>query len=166
MDLYQAQYCFSKNASNNADHCDQRAMVIFSNRAYTPDAKALVVRIDEDATEYDDPMVVASDDESIMSISAHNSAGILVKSYYLWRTDHWVAMDAQGWLSGLTAHLPNGTSVRRVALPDLETMSAQVSLFRSNDADCCPTGGMAEVELGLVKEQFTVKQVKLSQKSE
>lgn len=166
MDLYQAQYCLGKNVSKNVDTCDQRALVIFSNRAYTPDAKALVVRIDEGTTEYDDPMVVASGDESIMSVSAHNSAGILAKSYYLWRTDRWVAMDAQGWLNGLYLHLPNGTSARRVAWPDLETMSAQVSLFRPDDADCCPTGGMAEVELGLEKEQFAVKQVKLSLKRE
>lgn len=166
MDLYQAQYCLSKNVSNNVEACDQRALVIFSNRAYTPDAKALMVRIDEGATEYDDPMVVASGDESIMSVSARNSTGILAKSYYLWRTDHWVAMDAKSWLNGLSAHLPKGTAARQVAWPNLETMSAKVSLFRPDDADCCPTGGMAEVELGLVKEQFAVKQVKLSLMSE
>ena len=158
MDLYQAQYCLGKNE----EACDQRALVIFSNRAYTPDAKALLVRIDEGAMEYDDPLVVISGDESVMSISAHSPAGVVAKSYYLWRIDHWVAMDAQGWLHGLYAHLPKGASVRQAAWPDLETMSAQVSLFRMDDADCCPTGGVAKVELGLAKEKFAIQQVKVS----
>lgn len=158
LDLYQVQYCLGKNAET----CDQRALVIFANRAYTKDAKALLVRIEDGATEYDDPLVVGSDQETVMGVSTRNPAGDVAKSYYLWRTDHWVAMDGQGWLHGLSARLPNGASVRQAALPDLETMSAQVSLFRAGDADCCPTGGLAKVELGLVKEQFAVKQVQVS----
>lgn len=161
LDVYQAQYCLSNKAKN----CDKRALVIFANRAYTPDAKVLMVRIDDGAAKYDDPLVVASDDESIMSISVHNSAGGMAKYYYLWRTDHWVEINAKGWLRGLSAQMPKGVSVRHTAWPDLETMSAQVSLFRTGDADCCPTGGVAKVDLELAKAEFAVKQVKVSSKS-
>lgn len=157
MDLYQAQYCLGKNAET----CEQRALVIFANRAYKPEAKALLVRIDDGAVKYDDPLVVISDGESVMAVSMHNPAGGVVNSYYLWRGGQWIAMDAQGWLHGLSAYLPDGASVRQAAWPDLETMSAQVNLFRTGDADCCPSGGMANVELGLVKEQFVVKRVKV-----
>lgn len=158
MDLYQAQYCLGHDAKT----CDKRALVIFANRAYTLEAKALLVRIDDGATEYDDPMVVISENESIMSISARSAAGVEAKHYYLWRTDHWVVINTEDWLRGLSAYLPEGASIRGVAWPDLETMSAQVSLFRTGDADCCPSGGKANVEFGLVKEAFAVKQVKVS----
>lgn len=157
LDLHQAQYCLGKNTNS----CDQKALVIFANRAYTPDAKVLLIRIDEGTMEYDDPLVVISDNENVMSVSSHNAAGVVVKNYYLWRTDHWLPIEAQGWLPGVSAFLPVGTSVRSSpALPDLETMSARVSVFREADADCCPSGGMASVALGLAKEQFMVKQVK------
>jgi hypothetical protein len=163
LDLYQAQYCLSKKA----DVCDKRAMVIFANRAYTPEASILMVRVDDSGMEYDDPLVVIDGDESVMSISAHSLAGTVTKSFFLWRADHWVPMSAQTWLPDLTAYIPNGTSARQgSSWPDLETMSAQVNLFEKGDADCCPSGGVASVELGLVNEKFTVKQVKVLSRDE
>ena len=163
MDIYQAQYCLAKK---NVQSCDQRALVIFSNRAYTPDAKVLLVRIDDGATSYDDPMVVASDDESIMSISVRNPENVVEQRYYLWRADRWVAINAQDWLRGLPAYLPDGAMARDTAWPDLETMSAKVNLFKAGDADCCPSGGVANVELALVNEHFAVKQVKVNRSGE
>jgi hypothetical protein len=72
-------------------------------------------------------------------------------------------MEAQNWQHDLQATLPKGTSSRASALPDLETMSADVTLFKSTDANCCPSGGVAKVALDLTSEvgkaQFTVKQV-------
>lgn len=158
LDLYQAQYCLGRNAET----CDQRALVIFGNRAYTPEAKALLVHIVDGNMEYDDPLVVIVDDESVMGVSAHGPAGEVRKNYYLWRDDHWVAMDAQGWQRDLAARLPGGMSVREATWPDLETMTAQVRLFRAGDVDCCPSGGLASVKLGLAQTMFTVKQVKVS----
>lgn len=158
LDLYQAQYCLSKKA----DVCDKRAMVIFANRAYTPEASVLMVRVDDGGMEYDDPLVVINGDDSVMSVSAHNVAGVVTKSFFLWHADHWVPMSGQTWLPDLSAYIPDGTSARQsLSWPDLETMSARVSLFAKGDADCCPSGGVARVELGLVNEKFTVKQVKV-----
>lgn len=161
LDLYQVQYCLGMRAKA----CDKRALVIFANRAYTPEAKVLLVRMDGGSMKYEDPLVVLSDNETVMSVSARNATGIVAKSYYLWRTDHWVAMDAQGWLKGLSTYLPKGASARQEPWPDIDTMSAQVKLFRAGDANCCPSGGMANVELGLVKTQFAIKQVKISPKA-
>jgi hypothetical protein len=137
-------------------------MVIFANRAYTAEAKVLMVRIDDAGMTYDDPLVVIDGEESVMSVSA-SVAGAVTKSFYLWRTDHWIQMEGQNWLSSLSAFIPSGMSVRQTSSwPDLETMSAQVSLFKKDDADCCPSGGLANIKLGLAKEQFTVKQVKVN----
>ena len=158
LDMYQAQYCLGKTAES----CEQTAQVIFANRAYTPDATVLLVRIDEAGTTYGDPLVVNSDEDSVMSVATHNAAGVMAKSYYLWRTDHWITMKALAWQQDLSSFLPKGTSVREtVVFPDLETMSAQVNVFKPADADCCPSAGMAHIEFGLDKEQFAIKQVKI-----
>ena len=166
LDIYQAQYCLG----STPDGCQQRAQVLFANRAYTPDATVLLVRLDEAGTSYAEPLIVNSGNDSVMSMASHNIASVVATQYYVWRTDHWAAIDAQHWQHDLQALLPKGTSTREVStLPDLESMSAQVKLFKSNDADCCPSGGIANIALGLAsglgsndeKAQFTVKQVNI-----
>lgn len=162
LDIYQAQYCLG----STPDGCQQRAQVLFANRAYTPDATVLLVRMDEAGTSYADPLIVNSGNDSVMSMTSHNAAGAATTQYYVWRTDHWATMDVQHWQQDLQALLPKGTSMREIsALPDLESMSAEVILFKSSDADCCPSGGIANIVLGLgsndEKVQFTVKQVNI-----
>ena len=154
LDLYQAQYCLG----NTLKSCDQTAQVIFANRAYTPDATVLLVRLDEAGTRYIDPLVVNSDDDSVMSMDSRNAAGIMATQYYVWRADRWLAIDAQHWQHDLQARLPKGTSSRNLsASPDLENMRAEVKLFNTQDADCCPSGGVAKVVIGLQTNQFIVK---------
>ena len=165
-DIYQAQYCLGSTSYG----CQQRAQVLFANRAYTPGATVLLARLDDAGTSYTDPLIVNSDDNSVMSMTSRNADGVVATQYYVWRTDHWTAMDTKYWQHDLQALLPKGTSTRELsALPDLESMSAQVKLFKSNDADCCPSGGTANIALGLEsglgsndeKAQFTVKQVNI-----
>ena len=140
------------------DSCEQTAQVIFANRAYTPDARVLLVRLDEAGTRYMDPLIVNSDDDSVMSMASRNTADIIATQYFVWRADRWVAIDAQHWLRDLQAKLPKGTSSRNLsASPNLENMRAEVKLFNPQDADCCPSGGVAKVAIGLETNQFIVK---------
>ena len=146
LDIYQAQYCLG----NTPESCEQTAQVIFANRAYTPDATVLLTRLDEAGTSYIDPLIVNSDNDSVMSMTSRSAAGVVATEYFVWGTDHWSKMDAQHWQHDLQARLPKGTSARELsALPDLETMSAAVKLFNTKDLDCCPSGGVAKVTLGL-----------------
>lgn len=107
MDLYQAQYCLGKDEQT----CDQRALVIFSNRAYKPTAKALLVRVDKGGTEYDDPMVVSSSNGRAMLITTRTADGAGEMTYYRWRTDRWIPMaekDGQDFFTDL----PDKVTVR------------------------------------------------------
>ena len=167
IDVYQAQYCLSKNEQTKDEQtrveqtCDQKALVLFGNRAYTKDAKVLLLRLDAANTQYDDPLVVISGDERVMSVPVHASADSVSTQYYLWRADRWVHMDGQAWQHDLSAKLPSGTSVRQAVWPDLETMSAHANLYLAGDADCCPTGGIANIDLDVQREQFAVKKVNI-----
>jgi hypothetical protein len=158
-DMYQAQYCLG----NGKDACDQRALVLFGNRAYTPKAKLLVQRIDPSSTAYDDPIVILNEYGRILVIAAHYLDGGISNNYYLWQTDKWTLIDTKKWLDELSRQLPNGVSARKGGLPDVDTMSAQISLYRNTDGDCCPSAGIANVQLGLFadKERLFLKSVTL-----
>jgi|CXWL01.1.fsa_nt_gi hypothetical protein len=158
VDMYQAQYCLG----NGKEACDQRALVLFGNRAYTPQAKLLVQSIDLGSAVYDDPTIVMSDYGVVMVISAHLTNASLSNHYYLWQNHQWVLLDALEWLRELSKRLPSGVTARKGGLPDIDTMSSRVSLYRSEDEDCCPSAGVANVQLGLLKEKFFLKLVNLA----
>ena len=158
IDMYQAQYCLGAGEQS----CEQRAWVLFANRAYTKEAKVQVVRMDTAKTIYEDPLVVIVGDERLMSMTSYTSEDNKSTNYYIWNTDHWLPIESQDWLKKLSAKLPQDTAIRQSVWPDLETMSADVNLFKSGDKDCCPTGGKANVELGFENKNFSVKKVHIS----
>jgi hypothetical protein len=160
LDLYQVQYCLGKDAIG----CDERALLVFANRAYTPQARLLLQRIDPGATEYDDPVVVLTEYGRLMMLSMRSSGAPAEKSYYLWRKDRWLAVDARSWVRDLSKRLPKGASLKTADVwPDIDTMSAEATVYRKGDAG---SGQVAKVELALSKERFTVKRVKFTPKAE
>ena len=160
IDMYQAQYCLG--SSNGA--CAKRALLLFSNRAYTPKAGLMLQRIDPGATEYDDPRLVQTKYGDILTLTAHLPGGKVDKSYYVWRTGRWITVNARGWLHELPRQLPKQASIKADAWPDLDSMSAQVALHQNGNADA--DDSVAEVELGLAHDRFTVNKVTLAQKAE
>lgn len=158
LDLYQSQYCLG----NKVGACEKRALLLFANRAYTSKAKLLLQRIDSGATTYDDPMTVNTGDRVIMLLSAHHKGGADNNSYYYWQAGRWLPIEAQAWQRQLPKYLPKEVVVRTKPLPDIGTMSAQANLYRAKDADCCPSGGVADVDLILTQGRFSVKSVKIS----
>ena len=155
LDLYQSQYCLG----NKVGACEKRVLLLFANRAYTSKAKLLLQRIDSGATTYDDPMMVNTGDHVIMLLSAHHKGGADNNSYYYWQVDRWLPIEAQAWRRQLPRYLPKGVEPKSVSLPDIDTMSAQAKLYRMGDAACCPSGGVADVNLILSKGRFVVKSV-------
>ena len=161
LDLYQVQYCLGK-----ADRaCDRRAFLVFANRAYAPDAKVVLQRIDPGAAEYDDPLLVQTKYGDILTLSARFPDGSLTKSYYLWRSGRWIPIDTRGWLRDLSKRLPKGASIATADVwPDADTMSVRVPFGQSGESGL--GRAMAEVELGLANERFTVRKVNLGPKTD
>ena len=156
-DQYQVQYCLGK-----ADGvCAQKAFLVFANRAYTPKAKLILQRIDPGAAQYDDPLLVETKYGDILTLSARFPDGSESKSYYRWHSGRWIPVDARGWLRELSKQLPKGVTARGNVWPDADTMSVRVPVSESG----APGAGsaVANVELALVKERFTVRKVHLEQ---
>jgi len=158
IDMYQAQYCLGKVEGE----CDQRAFLLFGNRAYTPNAKVMLQRIDPGATAYDDPRLVQTKYGDILTLSARLPDGSESKNYYRWQSGQWKPVEARGWLRELAKQLPKGEAIKAAAVwPDIDSMSAQAKLYHNGGA---VTGEqVAKVELGVIKDKFTVKKVTLAQ---
>lgn len=150
IDMYQAQYCLGGGEGK----CQNQALTLYGNRAYTPIARVQVQRIDPAGTVYDDPLVIANEFGYILTVAAHLPDGSSDKSYYRWHTDHWTPIDARAWQVDLAKRLPEGVTAKRIDWPNADGMSVRASLSRSGEA-----AGVAEIELGVANERFALKKV-------
>lgn len=151
-DMYQAQYCLG-----SGDGCTERALLLFSNRAYTPGAKMLFRRIDPGDTAYADPQVWQTDYGWIMALEARRPGQPVQRSYYLWQDENWQPIEAAGWQRELSRRLPPGITLAGELRPDLDHMNAQAELQRRADG----ATGSAEVELGIARGRLIVKALRL-----
>ncbi len=160
IDMYQAQYCLSKTG----DACDQRALLVFGNRAYTPQATVILQRLDQGNAEYDDPVLIQTSAGNVLTLSAHLPDGSISNSYHRWQKDHWVSVDASSWLKDLSRQLKAGESIKANAWPDVDAMHAQATIHRAGDAQ--DSDRVAEVDLEIVKDHFRVRKVSLLSKAD
>jgi hypothetical protein len=160
IDMYQAQYCLGKGDGA----CEQRAFLVFGNRAYTPNAKVMLQQIDPGTDGYDEPRLVQTKYGDILTLSARLPGGGASKRYYRWHSGRWLPVESRGWLRDLAKRLPKGETITGDVWPDIDSMTAQATL--SSAASSGPGGKVAEVELGIAKDRFTVKKVTLAHKAE
>ena len=77
--------------------------------------------------------------------------------YYLREKNKWETIEAYGWLDDLEPRMPRGLSIWKGVWPDPKTMQAQVGLYREGDVNCCPTGGIARIQLAIRSRQFVIE---------
>lgn len=90
LDFYQAQYCLGAG-------CRQRALRIYSNRAYAAEAQILIERVDPAGTEYVDPLVIAGPDGPHLVVRWRSPGGGDERAVYRWQDARWQPVDARKW---------------------------------------------------------------------
>ncbi|MEQ1591971.1 MAG: hypothetical protein ABL892_06225 [Thiobacillaceae bacterium] len=148
LDQYQTQYCLGKRDKP----CEQRALLVFSNRAYTPTARLLLQRVDAGNTEYDDPLVVRSAYGTVMLLTSRTPGSADTQRYYLWQADHWSALEAEAWQRELVQQLPPDSRIKSVSPLDISRMSARVVL----EPDAAARERVLDVPLKLSVKGFTL----------
>jgi hypothetical protein len=137
---------------------------VFGNRAYTPNAKVILQRIDPGAAKYDDPLLIQTKYGDSLTLTAHLPDGSASNSYYRWQSGRWIPLDAQAWRRDLAKRLPQGTSMKTDVWPDVDTMSVRVPFSQRGESG--PGNAVADVEFALAKGRFTVKNVQLKSKGD
>lgn len=70
-------------------------------------------------------------------------------------------IDSTSWLASLGGKLPAGLETSHGIVADYAKMVATATLARPGDANCCPTGGRATIELAIDDNAITVKALRL-----
>lgn len=78
---------------------------------------------------------------------------------YIREKGRWERIDTESWLKDLTARLPKGREIWKGIWPDYQTMTAEAGLYKPADANCCPTGGNATIQLSLNHHKIELKSV-------
>ena len=79
--------------------------------------------------------------------------------YFSWQDHKWVPIESEMWQQELRTKIPAGPQIWKGIWPDLRTMTAETGLYKPTDANCCPTGGRAKIELALENNKFILKKV-------
>jgi hypothetical protein len=128
-DFYYANYCLTKVGTR----CAAQAQVLFSNRAYRPEALARSFRIDPANTRYDAPLMIGSPDQNLLATTAYRKGSPQAElSYSVWSGTDWTGVDTHAWHQALPQQLPSGLLVRLSpqVQPDPTTLSMRLPLFQ------------------------------------
>jgi hypothetical protein len=129
LDFYFANYCLT----STGEGCAAQAQVLFSNRAYRPEAVAKSFRVDPAGTRYDDPLMIGSPDQNLLATNVHHKGKKQAElNYAVWSGTEWTGVDTVSWHQELPKQLPDGAMVRLSAhlQPDPTTLSMRLPLFQ------------------------------------
>jgi len=157
-DFYYAMYCLSKSSRR----CDRQALLVFSNRAYRPEAVLRLARLDPAGTRYQVPLLIGTDIENALAITATTPAGeVTGRQYFGWINSRWVMVNPSGWQEQLRPRLPHGWSVKVAQgdMPDPETMAMRVSMHRDDVKACCEETRVAEIKFELAMGKLVISSV-------
>ena len=79
--------------------------------------------------------------------------------YYIREAGSWLRIESEAWQADLLSRLPAGLNVWKGVWPDLSTLRAETGLYRKGDGNCCPTGGLARIQLAIRGKQFVLESV-------
>lgn len=124
-------------------------VVVFAVQA---DGRLMPVLWDNaDDAYFEEPGPVVTPGGTLLDLSGSldGTGNINIESLYQFADGGWHEIDATSWLSAMSARLPKGLAAWKGIYPDWVHMTAETDLWRSSDANCCPTGGSAQMTLML-----------------
>ena len=100
---------------------------------------------------YDAPQRVASPLGELLWIPVRHTgtAHFNEDHWFLAADDDWLLIDTLSWIAELEPWLPADHEIWKGIILDLGSLRAETPLWRSGDANCCPSGGRLEIHFEL-----------------
>lgn len=114
---------------------------------------------------FEDPVLVASPAGKLISVPGHvpGSGNHSASFLFLLDGQSWKDIDIFSWEQDLARKLPKGLGAWHGIFPRWERMTAYSRLWRSGDANCCPTGGEADISLDLRGDRIVLRDLRVRQ---
>jgi hypothetical protein len=170
---YYALYCLILNdapdkgkcgdGSFNSTYHRERGLAVFVRAASRSSASLLFERVTEEVGMllYERPQIIRTAAGIILhlAIAVDGTGNFNESEYFLRGQGVWEPIEAKEWIKDLPRRIPSGLEIRKGIWPDIKTMQASAGLYRRDDANCCPTGGVARIRLALRGKQFAIDSV-------
>jgi hypothetical protein len=168
---YYAIYCLIQNSappakcgdgSFDAQYGDRRALAIFARNGSTETARLLFERTAEDVWLVhfrEKPQMARTPAGTLLylPIAMDGTRSYNDSDYYLRVGSRWEPVDSESWEKDLTTRLRPGVSIWKGIWPAFPDLHAEAGLYREGDANCCPSGGTAKIQLALKSRRFVIE---------
>jgi len=170
---YYALYCLIPNYATDNGKCGDdsfsarfhrhRGLAVFTEDRSSGGLQLLFERVISDigTRYYEKPEIVHNTNGTLLylPIAVDGTGHGNESQYYIREANKWEPIESEVWLNDLSARLPPGLQMWKGAWPNLNTMQAQIVLYRDKDANCCGTGGTARVRLAIRSRKFVIDSV-------
>lgn len=97
---------------------------------------------------YEAPRILAREGGTLLHVRGRAGGTGRANGDLLYRSGPrgWEEIETESWWAALPARLPAGLELRQAVTYDFEQMAAEAPLSRSGDANCCPSGGSAQLD--------------------
>ena len=120
---------------------------------FAPDVKGpgSVVAVLSEGMSYDPPAIVQTSGATLLHVLGRSggTGDFPARALFVWRDQTWHRVNTSAWIADLKKRLPRGLNVDHGIYPDFAAMTAKTDLWRSDDPNCCPSGGTVAVRLRL-----------------
>jgi hypothetical protein len=94
-----------------------------------------------------------------MPIAGAGTGAENFSEYYLRGANEWEPIEAEAWVADLRKRIPAGLGIWKGIWPNPQTMRAEAGLYREGDANCCPSGGTARIQLAIRSRRLVLDSV-------
>jgi uncharacterized protein YecT (DUF1311 family) len=149
-----ARYCLDpSDDARQGRPCDLTGVALFSVEAPMGKTHRWLVRVDGEGggNQFAKPELLRVKGAQLLylPVSVPGTGAFNASSLYRRDGARWIQIDTTSWQKDFAAKLPKGLAVWKGIWPDWRRMHASTGMYRAKDANCCATGGTAEIELAL-----------------
>src|SRR5262249_50607852 len=116
---------------------------------------------------FDEPQLIDSPQGWVLYLPATDSGTGVFNEDVLFHQvgGRWRDIDLDSWKGDLAGRLPKDRGVWKGVPYDFRHMTVTTGLWRSEDGNCCPTGGRADVKLHIDGDRLAITSVNVSNKN-
>jgi hypothetical protein len=116
---------------------------------------------------FEEPRMLRTRTDTFLQIPhrGQRTSDVELDTLLRWDDSKWHLVDTQSWVDDLQSRVPEECSVQTDTLIDFESMKATNYLWRTSDANCCPSCGRFTANLAIDEDRLVITNLKYDMKA-